>query len=331
MKIAIMTNITIEPYNGIKIQAETWAAELERKGHEVFRISPWEKYDWKSFDIIHVIGQMQLLYHFCLNLQKLGVRNLVFSPIIDTNKSHWKYKLSTYLGSTKLRLISGNYMLRVCSPMIDQWNVRTEFEASYLKECYGIPREKIEIIPLSYRIVAPESLPEKDDFCFHVSRLSDSNKNVHRLVQAAVKYKFQLKLAGAIIEPEAFVMTQKLINNNDNIEYVGRVSDNQLCELYRKARVFALPSTSEGVGMVALEAACYGCNVVVTNVGGPKEYYNGLAEIVDPYSIDSIGEGVMKALDNKENNSIIQQYVINHYNLSHCVDLLIESYKKLLR
>lgn len=331
MKIAILVNVSVEPYNGVKIQAETWADELERKGHEVYRISPWEKYDWKSFDVIHVIGPMQMLYHFCLNMQKLGNHNIVLSPIIDTNKSYLAYKLSTFIGSKRLRLVAGNYMLRACLPMIDLWNVRTDFEASYLTKCYGVSDEKIVKVPLSYRVKAPKKLPQKENFCFHVSRLSSSNKNVHRLVEAAIKYKFPLKLAGVITEPETFKETRRLIEESDNIEYLGKLTDEQLCNYYMKAKVFALPSISEGVGMVALEAACYGCNIVITKVGGPKEYFSSFSEIVDPYSVDSIGQGILKALSDNENNAKVREHVINNYNLSHCVDMLIESYKKVLK
>ena len=331
MKIAIIINISMEPHNGIKIQAETWAKELEIKGHEVYRISPWESYDWTKFDIIHLIGSSRYLYLTCCNLNKRGIYNIVLSPIIDSNKSHFIHRMSTYLGCMRLHLFSGNYIMRKSAPMIRIWNVRTQTEADYLSFCYGVPKEKISIIPLSYRINAPSDLPKKEIFCLHVSRLSDSNKNVHRLVLAAEKYKFSLKLAGTIIDLKSFKPTMEIINRCDNIEYVGTVSDEELCNLYCRAQVFALPSISEGVGMVALEAACYGCNIVVTNVGGPKEYYGDLARTVNPMDVDDIGLKILDALNDSDSNRRIQKYVQHNYNLSTCVDMLVDSYKSLLK
>lgn len=56
-------------------------------------------------------------------------------------------------------------------------------------------------------------------------------------------------------------------------------------------------SLQEGVGMVALEAAAYGCEIVLTNYGAPKEYYGGRAILVNPMNVDEIGEAIMTAMN----------------------------------
>ena len=40
-------------FGGIKMQAVQWRDMLQKMGHEVVEINPWETYDWKSFDVIH--------------------------------------------------------------------------------------------------------------------------------------------------------------------------------------------------------------------------------------------------------------------------------------
>jgi glycosyltransferase involved in cell wall biosynthesis len=52
------------------------------------------------------------------------------------------------------------------------------------------------------------------------------------------------------------------------VRFVGRVSDDQLLDYYAAADVFALPSSSEAQGIVALEAMACGLPVVATAVGG---------------------------------------------------------------
>lgn len=64
--------------------------------------------------------------------------------------------------------------------------------------CLDIPNDKIAKVPLNYRIPEIGQLGEKEDFCLHVSRLDAPNKNVPRLIEAAKKYGFDLKLAGHI-------------------------------------------------------------------------------------------------------------------------------------
>ena len=112
----------------------------------------------------------------------------------------------------------------------------------------------------------------------------------------------------------------------DNIKYIGRVSDDKLKELYGAAKVFALPSIGEGVGLVALDAAVYGCDIVVTSIGGPKEYYDGLAFEVDPYSVNSIGKAVMSAMSATDRQPRLMRHVIDCYSLAKCMHKLADSY-----
>ena len=107
---------------------------------------------------------------------------------------------------------------------------------------------------------------------------------------------------------------------------MGFVSDEKLKELYRQARVFALPSIYEGVGMVALEAAVMGDDVVITNQGGPKEYYSKMAEIVNPLSVDEIGGAITSFLEGKTYQPRLKEHIIKNYNLQTTCDLLEKTY-----
>jgi glycosyltransferase involved in cell wall biosynthesis len=137
---------------------------------------------------------------------------------------------------------------------------------------------------------------KKENFCFHCSRLRAENKNVPRLITAAKKFGFQLKLAGALHGKEDEKWLKDLIGNSSNIEYVGMISDEELISYYKRCKVFALPSLVEGVGMVALEAATQGAEIVLTNDGAPKDYYQGRAYLVNPRSVDEIGQACLLAL-----------------------------------
>ena len=111
---------------------------------------------------------------------------------------------------------------------------------------------------------------------------------------------------------------------------MGFVSDEELNSLYNRAKVFALPSINEGVGLAALEAAICGCNIVITKLGGPKEYYEkGSAELVNPYDVDDIGQAVLRALKNNYSQPQLRNTLTNKYNVSTCVDKLVAYYQQL--
>ena len=315
--------------DGSKMQAEIWAKELERKGHTVDRINPWEHYNWKNYDVIHVFGFG--LWNNDMIHWGSGINpNFVFSPIIDTNTPIWKYKLATHFGCKKLRLFSQNYALRLLKQDIKLFFARTEYEADYLRKGYGISDDKIAVIPLSYREINYDSSIEKETFCLFTGTMTQPRKNVPRLIEAAKKYGFILKLVGNKGNAESEAKLRSLIGDANNIEILGFVSDEELNSLYNRAKVFALPSINEGVGLAALEAAICGCNIVITKLGGPKEYYEkGSAELVNPYDVDDIGQAVLRALKNNYSQPQLRNTLTNKYNVSTCVDKLVAYYQQL--
>ena len=316
--------------DGSKMQAEIWLKELEKKGHVVDRINPWGHYDWKSYDIVHVFGFG--LWNYDMIHWGSGLNpNFVFSPIIDTNTPIWKYKLATHIGCSKMRLFSQNYALRALRPDIKMFLARTKYEADYLRRGYGIDESKIRIVPLSFREDHYDSSIQKEPFCLFAGTMTQPRKNVPNLIKAAKKYGFKLVLVGNKGNAESEKRLCDLIGGATNIELKGFVSDEELISLYNRAKVFALPSLNEGVGLVALEAAVHCCNVVITSLGGPKEYYKeGMAQIVNPYSVEEIGKGVMTALEDKSSQPRLREIIVSEYNVSKCTDQLIANYQTVI-
>jgi len=319
----------VSSFNGIRMQAQVWAEELIRRSNHVVFINPWEKIEWKSLDIIHIFGQNENVLGWCRALSQYKIP-IVLSPIIDTIQSVQKYRMAASLNIPFLRLSSVNNKMKRTNQYISMWFARSEYEVSYITGAYCVPVSKTALIPLSFRTHTIDCYPIKKNYCLHVSKITDGRKNVMRLMKAAIKYNFELVLAGSNQETE-FGPFKEVIDANDNITYLGRVSEEKLIELYKEAKVFALPSINEGVGLVALEAASFGCDIVITEIGGPHEYYGGLCYMVNPYSIDNIGESVIKALEGKTFQPRLKEYITSNYNIISCVDSLLDQYKKVIK
>lgn len=328
MKIAFVIGYPVVfPGNGVLSQAMTWKKGLELHGHEIVLVNMWECCDWKSFDAIQIFMYNENAAYYIESIASVN-SNIVLAPILDPNFSIIAMKFMSYWGSEKLKLSNRYFRIRRVKNLIRKFLVRSDFEAEYVRKGWGVSENKIIKIPLSYNITEPFS-KERDNFCFHSSYLADDRKNVKRLIQAAKKYDIPLKLAGKLRNGEEEKKIFGWIGSSSNIEYLGFLSQEELLNNYRRAKVFALPSTNEGVGIVALDAAAMGCDVVITNIGGPREYYNSLATEVNPYDVDEIGLAIQKNLTGFTQQPNLQKYICENYSLEVISKKLVVMYESL--
>lgn len=328
MKIAfLITEPVLISSHGVRIQALSWKRGLEALGHQVDLIDLWNTNDWASYDVCHFFSFTDYLRVIVDVLAPINPR-IVLSPIIDSNSPTYLYKMASFWGCRFLRLYSYYYSLRCIKDQIKVFFVRSQYEKQFISKGYGVPESRIAIVPLSCRLDATWQLLEKEPFCLHVSLLHDARKNVHRLIQAAQQYGFNLVLAGKLRNDQERKTLESWMAGSPNVSYRGFLSEEELLDLYRRAKVFALPSIYEGVGLVALEAAVLGCNVVLTNKGAPKEYYGNLARTVDPYNVDSIGKAILNAMQDTSSQPALREHILKNYSLESMSQLLVESYQK---
>lgn len=332
MKIAyILSPTNCNPWDGIRVQAENWSHSLRDIGHYVEFPSMMDLADFNKYDIIHFFGTGLALLPYIDYIFPHN-QNIIVSPIIDSYKPIWLYKLAVNTSIPSLRIHSVNGALKDVKCKIKKVFVRSQHEYNYIRRAYGYSDEKIAKVMLAHRmknVIDPSEYINKEDYCFHISTIYQPRKNVIRLIEAAKKYKFNLVLAGSCGNEKEFKPIKDIINKAPNIEVLGRISDEDLINHYRRARVFALPSIEEGVGQVALEAACFGCNIVLTKLGGPKEYFKDKARIVNPFSIDDIGKNIMEAMTDPANINLAH-YVAENYNKEAVAKKIIKEYSSIL-
>ncbi|AGB29482.1 glycosyltransferase [Prevotella dentalis DSM 3688] len=323
MKLAISLCTSSHAFlGGVVNQGKMWKDGLELLGHSVDLVNYWDSYKWADYDAIIVLG-MGLEHVSLINEISKYNKHVISAPILDPDPSiSWNmFRIKARYSLGWFKHFSGFRGMRHLFYGFEQLNaylVRSNYEADFLTKVFKIKRKRIFIVPLSYRNKDINYFPEKEDFCFHVSRLDAPNKNVRRLIEAAKKYQFRLILAGFINGEDNKTLLLDQIRNYPNISYIGTLPDDKLNHYYEKAKVFALPSTNEGVGLVALEAAAYGAEILMTNLGGPQEYYKGMAELVNPYSIDEIGQAICKLMKEGKAQPQLMNYIKKEYSLRAC-------------
>ena len=92
----------------------------------------------------------------------------------------------------------------------------------------------------------------------------------------------------------------KNFNIKKYVKILGYLSDKDLANTYQKASLFVMPSLYEGFGLPLLEAMSFGVPVVTSNLSSMPEIVGNAAVLADPYSVDSIKEGIKKVLTDKQ-------------------------------
>ncbi len=119
-----------------------------------------------------------------------------------------------------------------------------------------------------------------DPFVLCVSSI-DPRKNFARLIEACQGLTgAKLYIVGKY--NRVFSQQMQLDTTSDHIQFLGRVSDDELVRLYNQAACFVFPSLYEGFGLPPLEAMACGCPVLVSDIPVEREVCGDAAQYFNP-------------------------------------------------
>lgn len=119
-------------------------------------------------------------------------------------------------------------------------------------------------------------------------------------------FSFCLNIVGKIIDEKYFFEIKNRIKElklDKNIIFLGRISNEDLEQCYKKAEIFLFPSLLEGYGIVLIEAMKYGLPVIAFN------------NTAMPYTIKNNINGLLA--DNKDSHSFAKKIIklVGNYDL----------------
>lgn len=129
---------------------------------------------------------------------------------------------------------------------------------------------------------SPGPAPDRGRYVFHLGS-NDPRDNTSVAVEACRRAGARLLVAGGW--------------SGDGAEALGRVTDEELRDLYRGAAVFLDPTRYEGFGYGVLEAMACGAPVVASNVTSIPEVVGDAGLLCDPRSVDEFSSAVRRLLD----------------------------------
>lgn len=120
------------------------------------------------------------------------------------------------------------------------------------------------------------------------------NKNLDRVIPALKDINCILHIIGVIPDDKRILLHQEGIQWENSFF----LDEDQLGEKYSEADIILFPSLFEGFGLPILEGQKAGRPVITSNKEPMKDVAGQAACLVDPTSIKSIREGILKVIEN---------------------------------
>ncbi len=132
---------------------------------------------------------------------------------------------------------------------------------------------------------------KKSDFILYVGN-NKSHKNIMSLIKAYANIKNRSEnFSDLVLTCTITREVQDFIHENlldENIKFIGNISDDELILLYSYSLFFICPSLYEGFGLPVLEAMSCGCPVTCSNTTSLPEVAGNAALYFEPSDISDI-------------------------------------------
>jgi len=296
---------------------------LRERGLEIRLFDPWNPAPFAAGDIFHLFAANIGTYHLAREIYALNVP-LVVSPITYSRHSARFLWVGLALSRVMQKFGPGIWSDYALCADICSWAAKllpnTLAEAELLHKGYGLPQQKITVIPngVDARFAnADPSLFEKTyklrNFILNVGHIGHARKNVLTLIKVLATIDHPAVIIGRIIAgPYGDACVREAAKHRHILLIDGLDNSSALlASAYAACDTFVLPSYFETPGIAALEAALAGAKVVITPYGGAAEYFGNHAWYVEPSSEPSIRKGIVDALQAHKTPALHDHILMN--------------------
>jgi glycosyltransferase involved in cell wall biosynthesis len=150
--------------------------------------------------------------------------------------------------------------------------------ADLVSEMYSIPRDRVSVVENGYdeTIFGYGKWEDRDqDLILYTGRL-DLNKGLVDLLLAfksisETNPSTRLVITGTGYDERVILAEARKLRVGRKVQFLGRVSDGDLANLYRKASLFVSPTYIEGLSTTIIEAMASGTPVLVSDIPNNRE------------------------------------------------------------
>ncbi|MDE6048335.1 MAG: glycosyltransferase [Paramuribaculum sp.] len=188
----------------------------------------------------------------------------------------------------------------------------------------------VDISKFSHDDVKVDEKYEKYRDCVLCVARIEGRKNQLNLVKAAQSLPYHFVFIG---KPGANFKKyyQTCLNESSgNCTFLGQIPHEELPQFYKLCRVHVLPSWMETPGLSSLEAGVMNSNIVVTEKGDTRDYFDSNAWYCDPENIESIASAVKSAYEAPVNFDL-KENILQRYKWEDTAIATLEGYKSILK
>lgn len=358
MKVLFVSRATLfRDKGGDTIQLINTAFQLKRLGIEVDIKINNDMIDYGQYDLIHffnIIRPADILHHiektqtpFVISTiyvdyseyekeHRGGVAGFLFKILSPDAVEYVKTLARAIVKSEKIK--SSSYLVTGHRKSIGKIMKRASIllpnsknEYYRLVKSYGI-EQKYKVIPnaIDPDLFFPGDSTTKRDpnLVLCVGRI-EGLKNQLNLIRAVNDSSYKLIIIGSAASNQAAYFNVCKQTASKNIEFIERLPQQELTDYYKRATVHVLPSWFETTGLSSLEAAVMGCNIVITEKGDTREYFEDMAYYCEPGSPASIQEAIHRAANNPYNEAL-RKKILTEYTWEIAARKTIEAYQEVL-
>ncbi len=246
---------------------------------------------------------------FILRREKIYLKG-VFNNYIDTQR--------TIVQSVDLLLPNSERELRALASRLDVEDLN-----------YRIVNNAVDT-SLFDAVIATSKIKRRSDLVTFVARI-DARKNQLGFLRSVMDEDFLIRFIGnpGPNSERYFRKLKSLAERRGNVQFISHISQEEVFKHMLEAKVNVLTSWIETPGLVSLEAAYAGCNIVVSDKGSVRDYFRDYAYYCDPSDSASIRKAVSLAMSG-DYDSNIRNLISSEYSWDYAAQQTLDAYLDIL-